>query len=725
MGSLTLSKSIENAEKALALCMCNKFFEAESFLEPLDESCMYHTISKATISYLQALLTYEQEYIEKAYEKVKIASHLCDRYRKRQTWSETFYNFMGRPFFDDFTELELHAELCYAECLLERAMLTFIQDENLISFIKGGLKIRSAYNMYRSCMHALEQKPKALEDSENKIDFESGVYMGMGSFNVLLSLLPARVLRLLEWVGFSGNKANGLKWLNDGYRLKGLRSPICTITLLGYQIVISPILGIGDTDIPYSQSVLNVYLEKFPKSSIFLYFSGRLKQTQGQLNEALELYEKSVSLNIDWQQMHHICYWEMMWCHSFQSNWLKAAEYAEKLSIESKWSKSSYLYMRAAFLLMQQFELMYSGNDKKRKKAQQMTSQIEVILDDVGKYKQRIAGKSIPFEKFAVRRVEKYKDAKKLILPGLEIIHIWNGFTMFTDHTETLRHFLHLCEVALEEVLRQPAASKERNDDVCLCNLLQGICLRYLGEIKKAEKVFNAVTASPLSCHSSKMDSYFPPYASCELGFMYRDVGENDRALHQLQHTLKHYSKYGLESRLHFRIHSGIESLKSLNIGPTAPTAKTVEESEADFFDVDEYAGETGYGASAVEKNKLQHGHLDCKNEMAQNYSQQSKEELLNWVKPKSTSFSLSTTQPANFEESAITNLIVDSKISSNSKQGKKTKPVEGLISREASPFHTPCDSPTLSEASSTISPTHSNLMKNGKGRLEVRVTSL
>ncbi|XP_057299557.1 tetratricopeptide repeat protein 39B-like isoform X4 [Hydractinia symbiolongicarpus] len=644
MGSLTLSKSIENAEKALALCMCNKFFEAESFLEPLDESCMYHTISKATISYLQALLTYEQEYIEKAYEKVKIASHLCDRYRKRQTWSETFYNFMGRPFFDDFTELELHAELCYAECLLERAMLTFIQDENLISFIKGGLKIRSAYNMYRSCMHALEQKPKALEDSENKIDFESGVYMGMGSFNV---------------------------------------------------------------------------------SSIFLYFSGRLKQTQGQLNEALELYEKSVSLNIDWQQMHHICYWEMMWCHSFQSNWLKAAEYAEKLSIESKWSKSSYLYMRAAFLLMQQFELMYSGNDKKRKKAQQMTSQIEVILDDVGKYKQRIAGKSIPFEKFAVRRVEKYKDAKKLILPGLEIIHIWNGFTMFTDHTETLRHFLHLCEVALEEVLRQPAASKERNDDVCLCNLLQGICLRYLGEIKKAEKVFNAVTASPLSCHSSKMDSYFPPYASCELGFMYRDVGENDRALHQLQHTLKHYSKYGLESRLHFRIHSGIESLKSLNIGPTAPTAKTVEESEADFFDVDEYAGETGYGASAVEKNKLQHGHLDCKNEMAQNYSQQSKEELLNWVKPKSTSFSLSTTQPANFEESAITNLIVDSKISSNSKQGKKTKPVEGLISREASPFHTPCDSPTLSEASSTISPTHSNLMKNGKGRLEVRVTSL
>ena len=45
--------------------------------------------------------------------------------------------------------VELHAELCYAECLLEWALLTFIQDENLMSFIKGGLKIKNAYGIYR------------------------------------------------------------------------------------------------------------------------------------------------------------------------------------------------------------------------------------------------------------------------------------------------------------------------------------------------------------------------------------------------------------------------------------------------------------------------------------------------------------------------------------------------------------------------------------------------
>lgn len=51
------------------------------------------------------------------------------------------------PFF--FTVEEIHAELCYAECLLLRALLSFVQDENLLSFVKGGLKIRECYKIYK------------------------------------------------------------------------------------------------------------------------------------------------------------------------------------------------------------------------------------------------------------------------------------------------------------------------------------------------------------------------------------------------------------------------------------------------------------------------------------------------------------------------------------------------------------------------------------------------
>lgn len=44
---------------------------------------------------------------------------------------------------------EIHAELCYAELLCFKAMLTIIQDESLMAFVKAGLKIRSSYNTYK------------------------------------------------------------------------------------------------------------------------------------------------------------------------------------------------------------------------------------------------------------------------------------------------------------------------------------------------------------------------------------------------------------------------------------------------------------------------------------------------------------------------------------------------------------------------------------------------
>lgn len=39
-------------------------------------------------------------------------------------------------------------------------------------------------------------------------------------------------------------------------------------------------------------------------------------------------------------------------CFSFTGDWLLAMKYAEKLLAESRWSKATYAYQKAAFLLM-------------------------------------------------------------------------------------------------------------------------------------------------------------------------------------------------------------------------------------------------------------------------------------------------------------------------------------------------------------------------------------
>ncbi len=43
---------------------------------------------------------------------------------------------------------ELHAKLVYAEALLLRALLTFFQDQSLLSFISGALKIKECHDIF-------------------------------------------------------------------------------------------------------------------------------------------------------------------------------------------------------------------------------------------------------------------------------------------------------------------------------------------------------------------------------------------------------------------------------------------------------------------------------------------------------------------------------------------------------------------------------------------------
>ena len=31
--------------------------------------------------------------------------------------------------------------------------------------------------------------------------------------------------------------------------------------------------------------------------------------------KAIEKYESAVSVSVDWKQVHHVCYWELMWCN--------------------------------------------------------------------------------------------------------------------------------------------------------------------------------------------------------------------------------------------------------------------------------------------------------------------------------------------------------------------------------------------------------------------------
>lgn len=84
--------------------------------------------------------------------------------------------------------------------------------------------------------------------------------MGMGTFNLMISLLPARVIKLLEFIGFSGNKRLGMQDLYSGANMSGLRQVLCVMTLLGYNLIVCYVLSHQEGDLVFCEDILKKQL---------------------------------------------------------------------------------------------------------------------------------------------------------------------------------------------------------------------------------------------------------------------------------------------------------------------------------------------------------------------------------------------------------------------------------------------------------------------------------
>uniref|UniRef100_A0A8C7BTY0 Tetratricopeptide repeat protein 39B n=3 Tax=Neovison vison TaxID=452646 RepID=A0A8C7BTY0_NEOVI len=547
-----LKCGLEECEVALNLFLSNKFTDALELLRPWAKESMYHALGYSTIVVLQAVMTFEQQDIQNGISAMKDALQTCQKYRKKCTVVESFSSLLSRGSLEQLTEEEMHAEICYAECLLQKAALTFVQDENMINFIKGGLKIRTSYQIYKECLSILHVIQKNKDEQQFFYEFEGGVKLGIGAFNLMLSLLPARIIRLLEFIGFSGNRELGLLQLQEGASGRSMRSPLCCLTILAFHTYISLILGTGEVNVVEAENLLAPFLQQFPNGSLMLFYHARIELLKGNVEEAQEIFRKCISVQEEWKQFHHLCYWELMWIYVFQQNWMEAYYYSDLLCKESKWSKATYVFLKAAILSMLPEEAVIATKED-----------VVTLFRQVDSLKQRIAGKSIPTEKFAVRKSRRYSASLpapvKLIVPALEMMYVWNGFPIVSKRKDLSENLLVTVEKA-EATLQNENMSDYSVDDECLVKLLKGCCLKNLQRPLQAELCFNHVIQSEKLL---KYDHYLVPFTLFELAFLYKSQGEIDKAIKTLETARNNYKDYSMESRLHFRIQAALHLWKT------------------------------------------------------------------------------------------------------------------------------------------------------------------
>ncbi|KAL2915010.1 hypothetical protein HK105_205554 [Polyrhizophydium stewartii] len=510
----TFDADMADTERAVHLFLDSRVHDAERFLREKYCKTLPHTLGYAVILSLKCLMTFDRSDIDEAMDALRVTVEVAQAFRKEQTLFGSLTGFVfggGRggkdgSHFRGMTSTQRHGEVIFAEAHLLRAILSLLTDTNMVAFVREGLNIRQAYSIFKSSFRFLrkvweEEGPEGLARHRIDANFINAVYHGIGAFNLVLSILPARVLRVFEMIGFGGHREFGMRCLElgadwpdlpaggaagsvneatqrrattsrkrakraiefrmpDGSRaVTGIRTFLCDLTLHLYHVVLSSMLQMPGCNIPLAREMLARNLASHPDSFLYLTLQARLLQSEARPDLAATQLARVIDLQRDWRQLAHICFWDLGMC-------------------QNTWSPAIYLYLKAVFL----YEHDPEGG----------RAEVAEMLARVPKLCKRVAGKSIPLEKFVARKSRKFHmQDKRLHLPGYEIMYMWNGF----DHVPPvqLRQILARVDAAiktldeqLETAQRAAGASagavpyETYYDDVCLSRFFKGLALREL-----------------------------------------------------------------------------------------------------------------------------------------------------------------------------------------------------------------------------------------------------
>ncbi|KAI8343980.1 hypothetical protein BC941DRAFT_464219 [Chlamydoabsidia padenii] len=584
---------IHQVHQALALFYDSRIHQAEALLDKRDG--VYVSLGRAFILFLKSMMTFQETDVQLTLEALKKTIHLSGSLRKKEGWMDSLSSIWQskntNTAIQNMTPLERHAELIHAEAYLLKALLSIIHDESVVSFVREGFNIRNSYNTYITLAKYIkfvqQEAAKGKDVKKYGLDehFTSGVCLGVGTFNIVLSMLPASVIKVVEFIGFTVDRAHGLQVLTsaggwddmatNNKPMDGLRRQLCDMVLILYNIVLADLIPLSHVNSALAQRILDHNLNQYPSGVFFLYFDGRRSVTQGKLDQAKQQYQKAIDTQKDWKQLQHMCYWDLGIIAIIQKQWGQAYDIYHLLKEESNWSQAAYNYLMAIALYMQ---VLDSTTEQERKK--ELLKQVQGLMEKVPTSKKKMAGKSIPMEKFVSRKANSYLREGSLIAPDLEIL---NAFTAFDWMPRS---------ILLEnlEILHKKSVVKANNknyyDDLCLVHYLKATTARCL--IKKDKQEQEKGSETYYQIHSDSMnivfdqaqhvlwDHYIYYFARYENGRLLMYDKDYDQAENQVKIVIqsngqanvgagphvKH--KYSLANALQFKCHNCILRIHQL-----------------------------------------------------------------------------------------------------------------------------------------------------------------
>ncbi|OCT74667.1 tetratricopeptide repeat protein 39C isoform X1 [Xenopus laevis] len=549
----------EDAELALVginMLLNNGFKESDQLFRKYRNSSPLMSFGASFVSFLNAMMTFEEEKMQLACDDLKMTEKLCEsdegvietiknKIKKNVDVRKSSQSMVDR----------LQRQIIVADCQVYIAVLSFVKQE-LSAYIKGGWILRKAWKIYNKCyvdintLQEMYQKKISQESdaaNDNHIDAEGvteeslnrlkgAVSFGYGLFHLCISMVPPNLLKIINLLGFPGDRLQGLSSLMYASESKDMKAPLATLALLWYHTVVRPFFALDGSDsqggLKEAKEILKKKESAYPNSSLFMFFKGRIQRLECQINSALTSFHTALELAKDQREIQHVCLYEIGWCSMIEMNYKDAFQSFERLKNESRWSQCYYAYLTA---------VCQGANGD--------VDGAHDVFKDVQKLFKR---KNNQIELFSVKKSERFKKqspTKELcVLAAIEVLYLWKAIPNCS--LSNLQHMSQACHEVLDPSV------------VGLRSLLLGAIHKCLGNTEDAVQFFQRAVKDEIG---RQLNLYVQPYACYELGCLLLDnpetVAKGKTLLFQAK---EEYTGYDFENRLHVRIHAAFASLREV-----------------------------------------------------------------------------------------------------------------------------------------------------------------
>ncbi|KAG2194717.1 hypothetical protein INT47_012088 [Mucor saturninus] len=452
-------KEDENVIQGLDHLFDNQFMTAKGIFEEKADCDPLHALALSSMAFLKAVMTSADQDQTMALNALNVTYEIANLQLEATTISSKvsgyfsgYYNYLKKK---DNTAINdpvtapaprqtgdyppngvLRAHVLKAECCLQIAILQLLQ-ESVMGYVKCGLNLRKAYSSY-SYVWQEYQKMGADHSAFMDSDTISGVQFGIGSVHLVLSALPAKILKAISAFGWKPDKQLGFILLNQCAEAKRVRSSMATIMLMSYYTAAISFAPQVLTEV-YKKTAMDILLDAqrhHPNSALYLFFAGRMARNGLDLPLSTQsfLYTVEVSRG-EWAEVAvtNSCRFEMAINHMITGNWSHAASTFDYLCEQHYWSAAFCKYAQGAC-----YEMMGARTEAVLIFAQVSDLVVKKLggrLSDIDSY---VLRKVTMFQKSGYQNLDFYA-------PILEFMCIWNIFP-YVNHD--------LLKIALDRIQR-------------------------------------------------------------------------------------------------------------------------------------------------------------------------------------------------------------------------------------------------------------------------------